>query len=83
LKQYRVRKVTGGNYSAAWVESGWRAEGINRRIGLQHVSVFGRPHNDRFERLKHWDCVDIEDELNWASRDACDDDVRELRSVTP
>jgi hypothetical protein len=28
LKEYRIRKLTGDNYSAAWVEMAWKAEGI-------------------------------------------------------
>jgi hypothetical protein len=28
LKEYRVRKLSGDNYSAAWVEMAWKAEGL-------------------------------------------------------
>jgi len=28
LREYRIKKLSGDNYSAAWVETAWRAEGI-------------------------------------------------------
>ncbi|MBB4259534.1 hypothetical protein [Bradyrhizobium sp. CIR3A] len=61
-----------------------RVRALNRRIGLHHVSVYAKHYPDRFDRLEKWDCLDFEEGLNWASADnACDDAVRELRSLLP
>ncbi|MCW2078293.1 UNVERIFIED_ORG: hypothetical protein M2193_000468 [Bradyrhizobium japonicum] len=61
-----------------------RVRALNRRIGLHHVSVYAKYYPDRFDRLEKWDCLDFEEGLNWASADvACDDAVRELRSLLP
>ncbi|OSI65448.1 hypothetical protein [Bradyrhizobium canariense] len=61
-----------------------RVRGLNRRLGLQHASIFPRYHPKQFERVKHWDCLDIEQDRNWASADVrCDDKVGELRCLLP
>ncbi|SCB51215.1 hypothetical protein GA0061098_1015106 [Bradyrhizobium shewense] len=61
-----------------------RVRALSRRIGLHHVSVYAKHYPDRFDRLEKWDCLDFERDLNWASADvACDDAVRELRSLLP
>jgi len=61
-----------------------RVRALNRRIGLHHVSIFAKHYPDRFDRLEKRDCLDIEPDLNWASADvACDEEVRELHSLSP
>lgn len=61
-----------------------RVHQINDRIGLWHASVFAGMYPKLFERLPVWDCVDIEEDLNWACQDVqCEDDVGELHSLLP
>ena len=55
-----------------------------KRLGMQHASEFGRYFKKQFERLQHWDCIDIEDALNWAWPDVgCEDKVGELHCLLP
>ncbi|MCA1457749.1 hypothetical protein I6F35_31970 [Bradyrhizobium sp. BRP22] len=61
-----------------------RIRAIYGRIGLDHASIFARRYPKQFERLKHWDCMDVEEGWNWASPDLqCDDKVGELRCLLP
>jgi hypothetical protein len=55
-----------------------------RRYRLDHASGFAGSFKKQFERLEHWDCIDVEDTLNWASADVvCDREVGELCSLLP
>ncbi|WP_338319642.1 hypothetical protein [Bradyrhizobium ottawaense] len=61
-----------------------RLRALNKRIGLHWISIYARHYPDSFDRLEKWDCLDVEEELNWASVDiACASEVRELRSLLP
>ncbi len=55
-----------------------------RRLGLDRSSGFARAFPKQFERVEHWDCIDVEDTLNWASVDVlCDNEVGELSCLLP
>lgn len=61
-----------------------RIRAMVRRTGLDHASTFARAFPKQFERLEHWDCIDVENTLNWASVDVeCDREVGELCSLLP
>ncbi|QHO73982.1 hypothetical protein ACH79_16435 [Bradyrhizobium sp. CCBAU 051011] len=55
-----------------------------RRYRLDHASGFAGAFKKQFERIAHWDCIDVEPVINWASADvACDQEVGELCSLLP
>lgn len=55
-----------------------------RRYGLDHVSNFAYFFKKQFERIKPWDCIDVETVLNWAHADVrCDQEVGELHCLLP
>jgi hypothetical protein len=61
-----------------------RIRGHIRRYRLDHASGFAGAFKKQFERIPHWDCIDVEDTLNWASVDVrCDKKVGELCSLLP
>ncbi|MBR1120864.1 hypothetical protein JQ628_04990 [Bradyrhizobium lablabi] len=61
-----------------------RIRALVRRMGADHASTFARAFPKQFERVAHWDCLDVEKTLNWASADvACDREVGELCSLLP
>lgn len=61
-----------------------RIRGHIRRYRLDHASGFAGAFKKQFERIPHWDCIDVEDTLNWASVDVrCDKKVGELFSLLP
>lgn len=61
-----------------------RIRELVRRAGSDHASTFAKLFPYQFERVKHWDCIDVEPVLNWAHADVgCDDEVRELHCLLP
>jgi hypothetical protein len=55
-----------------------------RRAGFDHASRFASAFPKHFERVEHWDCIDVEETLNWASSDVqCDEKVGELCCLLP
>jgi AraC-like DNA-binding protein len=55
-----------------------------RRAGFDHASTFAHAFPKQFERVRHWDCIDVEPVLNWAHADVgCDDEVGELHCLLP
>jgi hypothetical protein len=61
-----------------------RVRGWVRRFGLDHASTFAGAFPRQFERVKHWDCLDVEKTLNWATRDQeCGREVGELCCLLP
>lgn len=61
-----------------------RVRAMVRRTGLDHASTFARAFPKQFERVENWECLDVEETLNWASADVpCDREVGELCSLLP
>lgn len=61
-----------------------RIRALVRRGQCDHASVFARAFPKQFERIPHWDCIDVEDTLNWAHADVrCDREVGELHCLLP
>ena len=61
-----------------------RIRALVKRTECDHASMFARHFKYQFERIKHWDCIDVETGLFWATRDVqCDDEVQELHCLLP
>lgn len=61
-----------------------RIRGMIKRYKWDHASGFAQAFPRKFERVQHWDCIAVEDTLNWASADvAFDQEMGELRCLLP
>jgi hypothetical protein len=61
-----------------------RIRAMVRHAGFDYASTFARAFPKQFERVKHWDCIDVENMVNWASADVrCDREVGELHCLLP
>jgi hypothetical protein len=60
----------------------WRIRAWIKRYRCDHASGFAFMFKKQFERIPHWDCVDVEEKLNWASVDVtCEEQVGELHCL--
>lgn len=61
-----------------------RIRAMFRRYRWDHASGFAGMFKKQFERIPHWDCIDVEDTLNWAHADVrCDREVGKLHCLLP